>query len=92
MHMARDPSVHLDHPGSLPTTWRFSMASWRVRPADEHWTAERACTGLPRLVHGDLKGKNLRVQASPAGSQIAAFDWADSGGAYPPPTSPKSPR
>jgi ATP-binding cassette, subfamily B, bacterial len=87
MHMARDlVRHHLDHPGFTADDLAFlDGVLARFDQLDEHWDRlERACTGLPRtLVHGDLKGKNLRVRASPAGSQIAAFDWADSGRGVP---------
>ncbi|PYN30131.1 MAG: hypothetical protein DME01_28375 [Candidatus Rokuibacteriota bacterium] len=52
---------------------------------DEHWDRlEHAVTGLPRtLVHGDLNGQNLRVQATSTGRRIVAFDWAESGRGVP---------
>jgi len=52
---------------------------------DEHWDRlEHAATGLPRtFVHGDFNGKNLRVQATPEGHRIAAFDWAEAGRGVP---------
>ena len=34
-------------------------------------------------MHGDFNGQNLRVLATPAGPQIAAFDWMDSGRGVP---------
>ena len=57
----------------------------RFDQLEEHWDElERASTGLPpTLVHGDFNGKNLRVQASPQGAQIVAFDWEDAGRAVP---------
>ena len=57
----------------------------RFDDLDEHWDRlERACTGLPStLVHGDFNGKNLRVQGSPGGLEILAFDWEDGGRSVP---------
>jgi hypothetical protein len=52
---------------------------------DEHWDRlDEACTGLPAtLVHGDFNGKNVRVQQSPEGPQIAVFDWEYAGRGVP---------
>ena len=57
----------------------------RFNELDEDWERlARACTGLPpTLIHGDFNAKNLRVQASPQGAQIGAFDWEDAGRAVP---------
>ena len=57
----------------------------RFNELDEDWDRlARACTGLPpTLIHGDFNAKNLRVQASPQGAQIGAFDWEDAGRAVP---------
>jgi ABC-type multidrug transport system ATPase subunit/aminoglycoside phosphotransferase (APT) family kinase protein len=57
----------------------------RFDELDEHWDRlARACTGLPpTLIHGDFNGKNLRMQASPQGVQVGAFDWEDAGWAVP---------
>src|SRR3989454_826174 len=57
----------------------------RFNELDEDWDRlARACTGLPPpLIHGDFNTKNLRVQASPQGAQIGAFDWEDAGRAVP---------
>src|SRR5437773_1477623 len=57
----------------------------RFDELDEDWDRlARACTGLPpTLIHGDFNAKNLRVQASPQGAQIGAFDWEDAGRAVP---------
>src|SRR2546430_9431946 len=57
----------------------------RFNELDEDWDRlARACTGLPpTLIHGDFNAKNLRVQASPQGAQIGAFDWEDAGPAVP---------
>ncbi|PYN72968.1 MAG: hypothetical protein DMD96_33755 [Candidatus Rokuibacteriota bacterium] len=83
MHGARDRiRDHLDSPALSADDLTFLDGLLaRFDQLDEHWDRlERAATGLPRtLVHGDLNGKNLRVQATPAGPRIAAFDWADSG-------------
>ena len=87
MHMAREVfRHHLDHPAFTADDLAFLDAVLaRFDQLDEHWDRlERACTGLPQtLVHGDFSWKNLRVQASPAGPQIAAFDWTDSGRGVP---------
>ncbi|MGE5801045.1 MAG: ATP-binding cassette domain-containing protein [Gemmatimonadota bacterium] len=52
---------------------------------DEHWDRlDQACTGLPAtLVHGDFNGKNVRVQQTPEGPQIAVFDWEYAGRGVP---------
>jgi aminoglycoside phosphotransferase (APT) family kinase protein len=43
-----------------------------------------ACGGMPQtLVHGDLSGKNLRVQAGVDPGRIAVYDWADAGWGVP---------
>ena len=57
----------------------------RFNELDEDWDRlARACTGLPpTLIHGDFNGKNLRMQASPQGLQVGAFDWEDAGWAVP---------
>jgi len=57
----------------------------RFNELDEDWDRlAHACTGLPpTLIHGDFNAKNLRVQASPQGAQIGAFDWEDAGRAVP---------
>src|SRR6266576_38319 len=57
----------------------------RFDELDEDWDRlVRAGTGLPpTLIHGDFNGKNLRVQASPQGLQVGAFDWEDAGWAVP---------
>src|SRR6266702_2251448 len=57
----------------------------RFDELDADWDRlARACTGLPpTLIHGDFNAKNLRVQASPQGAQIGAFDWEDAGRAVP---------
>src|SRR6266550_1788971 len=57
----------------------------RFDELDEDWDRlARACTGLPpTLIHGDFNGKNLRMQASPQGLQVGAFDWEDAGWAVP---------
>ena len=57
----------------------------RFNELDEDWDRfARACTGLPpTLIHGDFNAKNLRVQASPQGAQVGAFDWEDAGWAIP---------
>ena len=73
---------HLDHPAFSADDLAFLEGLLaRFDQLDEHWDRlEQAAAGLPRtLLHGDFNGKNLRVQASPAGPQIAAFDWTDSG-------------
>src|SRR3989441_871911 len=57
----------------------------RFDELDEDWDRlARACTGLPpTLIHGDFNGKNLRMQASPHGPRVGAFDWEDAGWAVP---------
>ncbi len=57
----------------------------RFDELDEDWDRlARACTGLPpTLIHGDFNGKNLRMQASPQGLRVGAFDWEDAGWAVP---------
>jgi ATP-binding cassette subfamily B protein len=57
----------------------------RFDQLDEHWERlESAATGLPpTLLHGDFNGKNLRVQASPEGPRVLAFDWEDAGRGVP---------
>ena len=57
----------------------------RFDELDEDWDRlVRTGTGLPpTLIHGDFNGKNLRVQASPQGLQVGAFDWEDAGWAVP---------
>src|SRR6266576_2718838 len=57
----------------------------RFDELDEDWDQlARACTGLPpTLIHGDFNGKNLRMQASPQGLRVGAFDWEDAGWAVP---------
>jgi ABC-type multidrug transport system ATPase subunit len=57
----------------------------RFDELDEDWDRlARASTGLPpTLIHGDFNGKNLRMQASPQGLQVGAFDWEDAGWAVP---------
>jgi len=57
----------------------------RFDELDEDWDRlARAGTGLPpTLIHGDFNGKNLRMQASPQGLQVGAFDWEDAGWAVP---------
>src|SRR5205823_6279856 len=71
-------AVRLEAPGLDGLLARFDQLH-------EHWDRlEQAANGLPRtLLHGDYNGKNLRVQASPAGPQIAAFDWTDAGRGVP---------
>jgi energy-coupling factor transporter ATP-binding protein EcfA2 len=45
---------------------------------------EAACVGVPEtLVHGDLKGHNLRVRASDRGVALVVFDWEDAGWGVP---------
>src|SRR5437016_6393904 len=57
----------------------------RFDELDEDWDRRaRACTGLPpTLIHGDFNGKKLRMQASPQGLRVGAFDWEDAGWAVP---------
>ena len=73
---------HIDNPAFSADDLAFldSLLA-RFDQLDEHWDSlEDASTGLPStLVHGDFNGKNLRVQSSPAGARIVAFDWEDSG-------------
>jgi ATP-binding cassette, subfamily B, bacterial len=87
MYTARDLfRNHLDHPSFTADDLAFLDGLLaRFDQLDERWDLlEHAATGLPRtLVHGDFNGKNLRVQASPAGPQIAAFDWTDAGRGVP---------
>jgi hypothetical protein len=45
---------------------------------------EGFCAGLPRtLVHGDFKGKNLRLRAGRAGIALLPFDWEMAGWGVP---------
>ena len=77
---------HLDNPAFTADDLAFLDGLLaRFDELDERWDRlERAATGLPRtLVHGDFNGQNLRVLATPAGPQIAAFDWMDSGRGVP---------
>src|SRR3989441_948848 len=87
MYTARDLfRNHLDHPAFTADDLAFLDGLLaRFDQLDEHWDRlEQVATGLPRtLLHGDFNGKNLRVQASPAGPQIAAFDWTDAGRGVP---------
>jgi ATP-binding cassette subfamily B protein len=87
MHVVRDLfRHHLDHPGFTAADLALLDAVLaRFDELDEHWDRlEQACTGMPQtLVHGDFNGKNLRVQASPRGAQIVAFDWTDAGRGVP---------
>jgi hypothetical protein len=87
MHTARDViREHLHNPTLSADDVTFLNALLaRFDDLDEHWDRlERVCTGLPStLVHGDFNGKNLRVQSSPEGLQIIAFDWEDSGRSVP---------
>ena len=40
---------------------------------------EEACKGLPpAIVHGDFKGKNLRIRSGRDGPALVAFDWGES--------------
>src|SRR5205807_2090426 len=57
----------------------------RFDELDEDWDRlVRTGTGLPpTLIHGDFNGKNLRMQASPQGLRVGAFDWEDAGWAVP---------
>src|SRR3989454_1006211 len=57
----------------------------RFDELDEDWDRlVRTGTGLPpTLIHGDFNGKNLRMQASPQGLRVGAFDWEDAGWAGP---------
>jgi ATP-binding cassette subfamily B protein len=87
MHGARDLiRNHLDNPSFTADDLSFLDGLLaRFDELDDRWDRlENAATGLPRtLAHGDFNGKNLRVQTSPGGPQIVAFDWEDSGHGVP---------
>jgi ABC-type multidrug transport system ATPase subunit len=87
MRAARDLiRDHLDNPAFTADDLAFlDILLARFDHLEEHWDwLENASTGLPyTLAHGDFNGKNLRVQSSPAGPQIVAFDWEDSGRGVP---------
>jgi ATP-binding cassette, subfamily B, bacterial len=57
----------------------------RFEELDEGWARiESAAAGLPHtLAHGDFNGKNVRVQTSPDGLRLVAFDWEDAGRGVP---------
>ena len=77
---------HADNPAFTADDVAFlDLLLGRFDQLDEHWDRlERAATGLPTtLVHGDFNGKNVRVQASPEGPRLVAFDWEDAGRAVP---------
>src|SRR3989441_5045423 len=76
----------VDNPAFSATDVAFlDVLVARFDALDEDWDRlARACTGLPpTLIHGDFNGKNLRMQASPQGLQVGAFDWEDAGWAVP---------
>jgi aminoglycoside phosphotransferase (APT) family kinase protein len=63
----------------------LDLLGGRFDELDEDWDRlARASTGLPpTLIHGDFNAKNLRVQKTPQGLQVGAFDWEDAGWAVP---------
>jgi len=87
MRAARDVMREHQHNPALTTDdlTFLDLLLERFDDLEEHWDRlERVATGLPAtLVHGDFNGKNLRVQASPGGLQILAYDWEDSGRGVP---------
>jgi len=77
---------HLDNPAFSSGDLAFlDVLLEQFDDLDEHWDRlERDCAGLPlTLIHGDFNGKNLRVQTTPSGPRVVAFDWADAGLAVP---------
>ncbi len=52
---------------------------------NSNWSKlEVVCKGIPRtLVHGDFKGKNLRVRRIKDSIAILVFDWENAGFGYP---------
>src|SRR6266478_1214394 len=78
--------AHVDNPafGAADVAFLDVLVA-RFDELDEDWDRlARASTGLPpTLIHGDFNGKNLRMQASPQGLRVGAFDWEDAGWAVP---------
>ena len=62
----------------------FSVCILRFDELEARWGGlAEACAGMPEtLVHGDLSGRNVLVQAG-ADPGIAVFDWADAGWGVP---------
>ncbi|HYT82489.1 MAG TPA: ATP-binding cassette domain-containing protein [Gemmatimonadales bacterium] len=87
MRATRDViQTHIDNPAFTSDDVAFlDRLLAHFEQLDEGWTRiERASTGLPpTLVHGDFNGKNVRVQASPQGARLVAFDWEDAGRGVP---------
>ncbi len=77
---------HIDNPafGSDDVAFLDGLLA-RFEQLEEQWARiESAAAGLPlTLVHGDFNGKNVRVQASPEGPRLIAFDWEDAGRGIP---------
>ncbi len=77
---------HIDNPafGSDDVAFLDDLLA-RFEQLEEQWSRiESAAAGLPlTLVHGDFNGKNVRVQASPEGPRLIAFDWEDAGRGIP---------
>jgi ATP-binding cassette, subfamily B, bacterial len=77
---------HVDNPAFSAEDVAFLyVLVARFDELDDEWDRlAHACTGLPpTLIHGDFNGKNLRMQASPQGLRVGAFDWEDAGWAVP---------
>jgi energy-coupling factor transporter ATP-binding protein EcfA2 len=77
--------AHLDSPVLSTDDVAFLQALLsRLDELEAHWNRlVEACTGMPEtLVHGDLSGKNVRVQGG-ADPGITVFDWADAGWGVP---------
>jgi ATP-binding cassette subfamily B protein len=78
--------AHLDNPtfSAADVAFLDGLVA-RFDVLEEHWERlESAATGLPpTLLHGDFNGKNLRVQESPEGPRILAFDYEDAGRGVP---------
>jgi len=77
--------AHLDNPVLSREDLAFLQALLsRLDEVEGRWDRlVQACAGMPQtLVHGDLSGRNVRVQAGPEPG-VAAFDWTDAGWGVP---------
>lgn len=77
--------AHFDSPVlSADDVAFFQVLLSRFDELEEHWDLlTEACAGMPQtLVHGDLSGRNVRVQTG-ADPGIAVFDWTDAGWGVP---------